>query len=243
MTAEQFSAEFDQLYNNITSNKAPGLDEYEKSVFLTQAQELVVKDLYSGNTGPYEITEEVTEYLNSITKQKVFDLPTDVPNDDALGLFTHEYQIPQYDWSDSDSSDSTEHEPISYESPIWYIIYEQAFIEGDEDCDKGSRALVIPTKHNDLYKAADNPFRKPDRFNVLRVLYNNNIELYSNEPISKYLMRYVEEPAKIVLYSDGISSQGYPEGWNIAQATCKLPSSLHRVILLKAVQLAKAVWQ
>ena len=43
MDIKEFSAEFDILYNNITSNIAPGLTEYEKSVFLTQAQEQLVK--------------------------------------------------------------------------------------------------------------------------------------------------------------------------------------------------------
>ena len=43
MTNEEFSNEFDVLYNSITSNQAPGLDEYEKSVFLTQAQEDIVR--------------------------------------------------------------------------------------------------------------------------------------------------------------------------------------------------------
>jgi hypothetical protein len=37
MTTSEFSNQFDVLYNNITSNQAPGLDEYEKSVFLTKA--------------------------------------------------------------------------------------------------------------------------------------------------------------------------------------------------------------
>ena len=37
MTTQEFSLEFDILYNNITSNQAPGLTEYEKSVFLTKA--------------------------------------------------------------------------------------------------------------------------------------------------------------------------------------------------------------
>ena len=34
MTITEFSTEFDILYNNISSNMAPGLNEYEKSVFL-----------------------------------------------------------------------------------------------------------------------------------------------------------------------------------------------------------------
>lgn len=38
MTNPEFSNEFDILYDSIASKDAPGLDEYEKSVFLTRAQ-------------------------------------------------------------------------------------------------------------------------------------------------------------------------------------------------------------
>ena len=47
MTTQEFSNEFDVLYNNIMSNQAPGLDEYEKSVFLTKAQEELVRDYFN----------------------------------------------------------------------------------------------------------------------------------------------------------------------------------------------------
>lgn len=67
MTLKEFSLEFDILYDNISSNQAPGLTEYEKSVFLTQAQDALVLDLYKGVTGDsFETTEEVTRYLNSL---------------------------------------------------------------------------------------------------------------------------------------------------------------------------------
>ncbi len=42
MELSEFSNEFDVYYNSITSNQAPGLDEYEKSVFLTQGQSEVL---------------------------------------------------------------------------------------------------------------------------------------------------------------------------------------------------------
>lgn len=49
---KEWSNQFDVLYNNITSNQAPGLNEYEKSVFLTKAQEEKVKNYFNpkGNT-------------------------------------------------------------------------------------------------------------------------------------------------------------------------------------------------
>lgn len=46
MTTTEMSNEFDVLYNNITSNQAPGLDEYEKSVFLTLAQDEILKSYF-----------------------------------------------------------------------------------------------------------------------------------------------------------------------------------------------------
>ena len=47
MTNTEFSNEFDILYNSITSNQAPGLDEYEKSVFLTKAQDEIIKAYFN----------------------------------------------------------------------------------------------------------------------------------------------------------------------------------------------------
>lgn len=47
MTVTEFSYEFDILFNNIASNDAPGLNEYEKSVFLTKAQNEIVKAFFS----------------------------------------------------------------------------------------------------------------------------------------------------------------------------------------------------
>jgi hypothetical protein len=44
MNVTELSNRFDVLYNNITSSQAPGLDEYEKSVFLNKAQLEVLKN-------------------------------------------------------------------------------------------------------------------------------------------------------------------------------------------------------
>lgn len=54
MTTQEFSSEFDILYNNIMSNAAPGLDEYEKSVFLTKAQEEILKNYFNPKGNKYQ---------------------------------------------------------------------------------------------------------------------------------------------------------------------------------------------
>ena len=65
MTLQEFSDEFDVLYNNISSNQAPGLNEYEKSVFLPKAQNEIVKNYFTS-------TKEVTS-----TSKGLMILPKD----------------------------------------------------------------------------------------------------------------------------------------------------------------------
>ena len=66
MTAAEFSQEFDILYNNIASNQAPGLTEYEKSVFLTKAQDEIIKNYFtnkpSGNKYQEGIEDSAKRY-------------------------------------------------------------------------------------------------------------------------------------------------------------------------------------
>lgn len=54
MKPEEMDNMFDVLYNNIISDQAPGLNAYEKSVFLTKAQDEILKNYFNpkskGNT-------------------------------------------------------------------------------------------------------------------------------------------------------------------------------------------------
>lgn len=47
MDLQEMSGLFDLLWNNIASNQAPGLNEYEKSVFLTLAEKQLVKEYFN----------------------------------------------------------------------------------------------------------------------------------------------------------------------------------------------------
>ena len=65
MTNPEFNNEFDVLYNNITSNQAPGLDAYEKSVFLTKAQDEIVKAYFDPRSN------KVQEGFDSTEKRQI----------------------------------------------------------------------------------------------------------------------------------------------------------------------------
>lgn len=43
MTIREMSEEFNLIYNQVNSNQAPGIDEFEKSQFLTKAQDEIIK--------------------------------------------------------------------------------------------------------------------------------------------------------------------------------------------------------
>ena len=76
MTCKEFSEEFDILLNSYGVPVAFGqanpllFDEYEKSLFLTKAQEAIVTQLYNGKLlgHSFEETEELRMYLESLIR-------------------------------------------------------------------------------------------------------------------------------------------------------------------------------
>ena len=76
----EFSNEFNVLYNNITSNQAPGLDEYEKSVFLTKAQDEIVKAYFNPKTNKvqegFDGNERRQIDFSMIMRSKVYEPKT-----------------------------------------------------------------------------------------------------------------------------------------------------------------------
>lgn len=61
MTTEEFSNEFDVLYNNISNNMAPGVNEYEKSVFLTKAQSEIIKAYFNTSSNKIRVGFDASE--------------------------------------------------------------------------------------------------------------------------------------------------------------------------------------
>lgn len=238
MTCDEFSREFDILYNNITSNQAPALNSYEKSVFLTNAQESFVLSCYNGNgrTG-FEGTEAFTSYLSHLTVTSKYN-STDVVAVDVP--ITNDYQS----------------FGINFNNDVWFIVYESATVipNGKDTCyPNGKEVSVLPITYDTLDRAKKDPFRKPNERKILRVSRNGitgtslrGVELLCSkgDTFKSYLVKYVKKPNPIVLTN---LSTDYPgigltvESISI-KTECTLPESTHRAILLEAVQLAKAAY-
>lgn len=221
MTTQEFSNEFDVLLNSYSQVTISGeqfskndivLDEYEKSVLLTQAQEEIVRGLYNGNlTGKsFEETEELKRSLSSSIKTIVLQpIPT---SDKVLTTSSKLFQLPE---------------------DVWFITYEHVTVgRVTEDIVK-----VIPMRQDEWHKVKDNPFRKPTDKKVIRLDYGANmVELISNgASLTDYLVKYLSKPSPIILVSlpEDLSINGEQD-----ITECQLNTALHRIILERAVQLA-----
>ena len=70
MTLEELSNEFDVIVNSYDNSQSLVFNEYEKSIYLTKAQEYIIKDLYRN----YEGTEELNSYLKTLIKDKTYTI-------------------------------------------------------------------------------------------------------------------------------------------------------------------------
>lgn len=220
MTTQEFSLEFDLMYNNIMSNQAPGLSEYEKSLFLTQAQEALVLDIYSGKLGSsFESTEEVTDYLSPLVKQVTYTAKVEGNGLDSRSVF------------------------FNIGTDIWFKTGEKAVIKDESlKCGKSieREVDVVPVTQDTLYRTKNSPFRGPNERKILRLdCAADKVELISKYPIESYTVRYLSKPEPIILenLSDGLTINDI----STAQ-TCKLNTAIHRAILSRAVSIAKSVW-
>lgn len=224
MTTEEFSNEFDTLLNSYSNiepfGKTPNtveIDEYEKSVFLTNAQEEIVIDLYNGKNpfgDSFEKTEEIRRYLSDLIRTYT----TTVKETGYTGL---------------------SNKSVFFKLPddLWFITYEAVNLKDDElGCMDGSNILVLPVTQDEYHRIKKNPFRGPNERRAIRLdLSEKVVEIVSKYNIDSYLVRYLARPKPIILSKlpDNLSINGVSD-----KTECELNPVIHRAILERAVKLA-----
>lgn len=229
MTTEEFSNGFDTLVDSYRRfkdfDKMQMLDsiefnEYEKSVYLTMAQDELVVSLYAGrnsNGDSFESTEEMRRYLDVLVKTEnpsvaSSNLPGKVSSKSVF------YTVP---------------------SDVAFIVYEQVtWNDSGLGCYNGSVAAVYPVTHDEYNKVRRNPFRGPSKYKVLRLDAGGGLlELVSEYSFKDYMIRYVSKPKPIITETleNGLTVKGEYE-----EMGCSLSSDVHDMILKRAVQMALA---
>ena len=224
MTIEEFSNEFDVLLNSYAANNPfsigqglTQLDEYEKSVLLTEAQESIVRDLYNGKlTGEgFESTEEQRRNLDSLIN--------------TLELTSKDISKPKM----SDNSKFFQLPP-----DVWFITYESVLLSDESlGCKNNTRADVIPIRQDEYHNIKNNPFRGPSDKRVIRIDTGSSvIELISKYTIQSYFIKYLSKPKPIILQD--ITDENLSINGETKRMGCELNTVLHRTILERAVALA-----
>lgn len=224
MTTEEFSNEFDTLLNSYSNvepfGKVPNtveVDEYEKSVFLTNAQEEIVTDLYNGKNpfrDSFEKTEEIRRYLSDLIRTYT----TSTKEEGYTGLSNKSvfFKLPE---------------------DLWFITYEAVNLKDDElGCMDGEGISVIPVTQDEYHRIKKNPFRGPNERRAVRLdLSEKVVEIVSKYNIDTYLVRYLARPRPIILSKlpDNLSINGVSD-----KTECELNPVIHRAILERAVKLA-----
>lgn len=231
MTCEEFSNQFDTQINAYASEKPFGypegaleFNEYEKSVFLTEAQNELVISLYNGNNTlfreGYDETEQLRKYLTNLvdTYEETISGQSSVNN--------------MHPYSANNRQGETEYYykiEFPIEKRVLFIVWEGVMING-------KFRDVVPVKYDEWLRISRNPFRQPNaKWRALRLDTGKDvIELISAAEIAQYSARFVKKPRPIILINLGdLSIEG-----QTGPVECELNEVLHPYILNLAIQKA-----
>lgn len=227
MTCDEFSDQMDVLLNSFNvkagfgeqDNKYGGavvLDEYEKSVYLTRAQERLVLSLYNGRNGAgesFESDEETRRHLSPLVSEARLAPMTD-SSGTSLGV--------------SGSSKF-----FTLPDDLWFIVYESV-LAGDAKCDALGSLDVYPVTLDDYHRTSRNPFRGANDRRALRLdLADGVVEIVSKKDVSSYFIRYVRKLDPIIL-------RNLPDGLTIGGRSSKTECGLHEGLHQRILELAVA---
>lgn len=218
MNVQEFSNSFDTLLqpyitkDNFGEQNNLAFDEYEKSIFLTKAQEQIVLELYQ----ELEQSEEVRKYLSNLIRTDNY-VPIGEQDETLINSNFKSYKV-------------------EISNDILFMIYEQCTLSDENNCINNKIVSVVPTIHDDLDKVLKNPFKSPNSRKVIRLDFNNKIELISKYSISNYKVRYLKKPNPIILVA-------LEDNLSINNGDTKVSNGetnpiLHERIVQRAVQLA-----
>ena len=216
MDVQELSNLFDTLLqpfivkDNFGEQNTLAFDEYEKSIFLTKAQEQIVLELYQ----ELEQSEENRKYLSNLIKTGNY-VPVGEQDETLINNTFKSYKV-------------------EIEDSVLFIIYEQCTLSDENNCINNKIVSVVPTIHDDLDKVLKNPFKSPNNRKVIRLDFDNKIELISKYNVSNYKIRYLKKPNPIILVK--LEDLNIDKKQEVSNGETN--PILHERIVQRAVQLA-----
>lgn len=248
MTIQDFSNQFDVLVSSYRRFKnfddkemldSIEFNEFEKSVFLTKAQDEIVLELYQGKNTfleSFEDNEAVRKDLSNLIKTTTVKIPSVEFNEDTYNKLSDNSII------------------IRLPEDLMLITYEQLQVKGqpdNEDCEGAAPIIleVLPVKQDDYIRSMKNPFRTFNKRRAFRLdiegitdegTFYPRVELvtkYSNSSKYQlsYLVRYLSYPTPIILTE--LPQDAAIKGI-VNPTECVLNPLIHDAILDRAVRTA-----
>ena len=256
MTAEEFDNQFDVLYNNITSNQAPGLNTYEKSVFLTKAQNEIVKNYFTANSKGNNIGQG---FDDSAKRQADFSMLMKTASCGASLLPSAASSVITVIVGSSSARYTVSR--IDPRSQV-FTFPPDVFIPINETLNVNTKYFqVIPLRFDEYTRLMSKPYKRPLKNQAWRLIntgtitsmeateslparnaYIKFVEIittpeYDDDTLI-YSIRYIRKPHPIIVGDlDGLSIDGETDS-----EECELDPILHEDILQRAVELAKVAW-
>ena len=234
MDALNFSEQFDVLYNNITSNQAPGLNVHEKSLFCTKAEYEIVRNHFNaaskGNTTGQGFDDSAIRQadFSSLMSTGTGAVVT------TTGIVKSHKNGKLFNFPDN----------------VFIIINETYRVDGND-------LQVIPLRYDEYTRLMSKPFKRPVAGQAWRIIGsgdkdNKVVEIVAAPEFDSltgdYIVRYIRKPKPIILGDlDGLDIDGYEFGDPttldpLKIKGCELDSTIHDQILQRAVELAKIAW-
>lgn len=249
MTTQEFSNSFDTLLNSYSTQAQFGdqtsradivLDEYEKSVLLTQAQDIIVKSYFDGT-----LNQQGQGFDDSTRRQVDFSSLITVESKEKTVL------------NEEDNKGCFDKRGIFFDLPDKALfILNERFIHTIAERDKPTivnEYVVVPISYKEYDREMSKAYAQPLKKQVWRLFQNQatgydvkseiipNVNLgFENSTASKvqrleYRIRFVRRPKPIIL-------ENLPDGLKIDEESnemgCELNPIIHVDILNKAVELA-----
>lgn len=229
MTTSEFNHQFDIHYNSIAGMSAPGLDLFEKSIFLTKAQLELIKDYYDPASNRKQKGFEASEKRRVDLKELIKPYKSTVS------------------FSDVDKSIHNSSKFFEIPDETFLIVTESVRVISNT-CDNGLIINVKPTTQDEFNIQIRNPFKSPDsktawRLDISKINDKKIVEIVSPYNITstlEYRMRYLKYPKPIILGdldvlfpSEGLSIDG-----QTSESTSELDVEIHSEILDRAIEIA-----
>jgi hypothetical protein len=231
MTNAEFSRQFDVRFNNIDSNLAHSVTEYEKSLYLTQAQTEIVKNYINPKGNKYQEGYDGSPKrhidLSAITVVEKVDAGTTPPTDASFGFKSLMVKI---------------------QGDVMQILNERFVFNGTgTPTVYAYDTTVVPIDYKQYQIILGKAYKDPPIRQTWRFVRSGDstgkvtIELIPKSTFDTgkpyvYSVRYLKHPAPIVLetFTGGLTIQGVS-----AETACALSPEIHEEILARACEIAK----